>query len=304
MSSNASTYTLEESAYYRQFRKRRESGMFKIAILMMQKNERVMLPIWFKYYERLFGADSLYVYDNGSSVAGVGDILAEISAKGSSVIVANGKSCFENKGSILLEKAYTLFERGYNLVYFADCDEFLVCNDDSGPLMSRDDIYRELNFCLEGECSILRVGVGWLNVVGTNRFYSDIYGHKKIILRRDVSREVRLDTGFHLFDWGRRVDNTSFGSIGSTRLGYLHFHNRPYEEFCVMALEKLSGRVNVNNPAELEAYNGPGMHLVRPLLDGEETYYRNLMEKNRQAVAIKGNLLERFENPYAVRIGQ
>ena len=40
--------------------------MKKIAIFMMQKNEKDLLPIFVAYYGHLFGYENIYIFDNGS----------------------------------------------------------------------------------------------------------------------------------------------------------------------------------------------------------------------------------------------
>jgi hypothetical protein len=39
----------------------------RIALIMMQKNETILLDPWLRYHEAMIPAQSIFVFDNGSS---------------------------------------------------------------------------------------------------------------------------------------------------------------------------------------------------------------------------------------------
>ena len=81
----------------------------KVACLMMQKNEEDLLGPWIQYHSELFGAENLYVYDNGSTSPIISEILADAQAKGVNVYLEySKKSDFEGKGDILADKIQQL----------------------------------------------------------------------------------------------------------------------------------------------------------------------------------------------------
>ena len=56
--------------------------MTRVACLMMQKDEALLLRPWLLYHGLLFGFENLYVYDNGSTSDAVLAILREFAAVG------------------------------------------------------------------------------------------------------------------------------------------------------------------------------------------------------------------------------
>ncbi|MCB1434952.1 MAG: hypothetical protein KDK75_21180, partial [Alphaproteobacteria bacterium] len=57
----------------------------KFKVVMMQKNEELLLPVWIAYFSHLFGPENLYVFDNGSTLPAVIDQLKHAEVKGVNV---------------------------------------------------------------------------------------------------------------------------------------------------------------------------------------------------------------------------
>lgn len=253
--------------------------MLKIAVLTMQKNESVILPLWVDYYSKIFGAENLFIFDNGSTFHEVKSYLNQVKLQGCNIIAADGKHNFQNKGELLLRKSRELFSQGYDFAYFADADEFLITVEDVTPQINKSQILMEFNELSALERSITRIDLGWLNIPNTSKLYIDKFGTQKVIFRSDISSKVELDLGFHMYDWSARRDIEVFGKFNSSTFGLLHFHNKPYNDYIVSAKMKLEGRVDLNDVDALKKYNGSGSHLIGPLVNGEDAYYHSFKSK-------------------------
>jgi hypothetical protein len=258
--------------------------MSKIAILTMQKNESVILPMWVDYYSKIFGIENLFVFDNGSTIQEVKEYLNRIKLQGCNIIAADERSDFQNKGRLLLRKARELFLQGFDFAYFADADEFLIVVDNEVPQIKKEEILIKFDELVKAESAITRIGLGWFNIPNTSKLYLDKYGTQKVILRSDVSNEVDLDLGFHMYDWGQRRDIDLFGKFNPSAFGLLHFHNKPYSDYILFAKMKLEGRVDLNNLNELKKYNGAGSHLIEAIVNGEAAYYHSFESKINSSV--------------------
>ena len=111
----------------------------KIAVLMMQKNEHDLLPIWLDFNGFQFGFSNLYVWDNGSDVK-CKEILREYERLGVNVVYwMNHEIDFRRKGVILGEKIKELDRTAdYDFYLPLDCDEFVAV--ESGPSSVRFDM--------------------------------------------------------------------------------------------------------------------------------------------------------------------
>ena len=49
---------------------------------MMQKNEDDLLEPWIKYHSNMFGAENLFIYDNGSTSPLVAEVLEKAAVDG------------------------------------------------------------------------------------------------------------------------------------------------------------------------------------------------------------------------------
>lgn len=259
----------------------------KVAVLLMQKNEGEILQSWVDYYLELFGRENIYIYNNASDDASTIRILDGLKKSGVFITSANNKYDFENKGRILLAHAKRLLNNGYEFAYFADCDEFLVFNEKNIPIFSRGMIIDEFLKLKESQCSLFRIKEGWSNIPRTCTVFKDSYGCKKTILKRGFSRKLKLDVGFHLYDWANKKDIVSYGAFGDTNFGLLHFHNRNYKEYMVHAKEKLKFRVKDFSVESLKSYRGDGLHLIKKMLMNEDDYYEYFRKINTGIINVK-----------------
>lgn len=271
--------------------------MLKIAVITMQKNESVMLPIWVNYYSKIFGIENLFIFDNASTSQDVKSYLNKIKLEGCNIVAADARSDFQNKGDLLLRKAREIFLQGYDFAYFADADEFLISVDNEVPKVNKIKILTKFDELAGLESSVTRINIGWLNIPNTSKLYVDKYGTQKIIFRSDVPKEVVLDLGFHMYDWGAHRDIDTFGKFNLSTFGLLHFHNKPYNDYIISAKMKLEGRINLNDIDAMKKYNGSGSHLIGHLLNGEAAYYKSFESKLKSSVDIFD-----FENDLDLKI--
>ena len=108
----------------------------KIACLMMQKNERILLEPWILYHGDLFGFENLFIFDNGSTDEIVITVLQKYEKRGVNINRAyNSKSDFEGKGNLIADKIRSLDQCNYYDFFFPlDCDEFIACHDIDGNI--------------------------------------------------------------------------------------------------------------------------------------------------------------------------
>ncbi|PHQ64559.1 MAG: hypothetical protein COC10_00275 [Sphingobium sp.] len=238
---------------------------------MMQKNEEDLLGPWLRYHSELFGAENLYVYDNGSSSPVIAEILAEAAANGVNVYLEHSeKADFENKGNIVADKIKQLdLLEEYDFFFPLDCDEFVgVLGDDGTASFRKQDIFDELEGVL-GSKRVLFIDRGFDNHPerpGYFRLSTDV---KKTFFAAHSCKS--LDIGFH--------DGKSLHSEDRrhTRFVYAHYHSKPFEIVQRHTKEKLAGRMKDFSEESLKKYKedrGKGHHLVRFLLYPDaQAYY-------------------------------
>ena len=238
--------------------------MPRVACLMMQKNEDILLEPWLLYHGHLFGYENLYVYDNGSTSQPALDTVALFSGLGVNFETRLDQTAdFERKNQIFVERINAMKAAGaYDVFLPMDCDEFIVHFDDSGLTCDAGAIGAYLDR-LKDEIRTLRIGTLLHNIPGhLNRFYAE--DMDKVFFAAGGVR--MLSHGFHegrttLSDASRRVN-----------LSYLHFHNKPFGELLRSARDKLRQRVDTGSPEALRRYSGHGDHLTRYFSLDEATY--------------------------------
>jgi len=97
----------------------------KIAALTIVHNERIMLPLWLRYYRRWFNDADIYVIDNDSNDGSTADLGCNIFAAPS---IYGFDSQWMRK-TVIMHFAF-LLERGYDYVLFAECDELIATRGD------------------------------------------------------------------------------------------------------------------------------------------------------------------------------
>lgn len=208
-------------------------GELKIAIIMMQKNETSLLPLFLRYHEELLGASALFIFDNGSTEP---EVLAELKAAEDRGIQINwshsGPKSFDDKGNIFAQLIQHLDQTNPHDFYFPlDCDEFLACLTPDGPSMHRDDIERTLS-PFKGSPSTLRISHKyWANPLHRNRYKISTYSPKCFFAQGSCKF---LDHGFHNAKaQGDAPDQT-------TPIVYYEFHYKTYLLHRINSMAKLS----------------------------------------------------------------
>ena len=101
----------------------------RIAIITMVYNEKVMLPIWRRYYGAIFGRENLFILDHGSDDGSTEDLKNENRIK-------LFRETFCNADRVkLISKFHESLLSIYDYVIYTDCDEFLVPDPSTGKTL-------------------------------------------------------------------------------------------------------------------------------------------------------------------------
>jgi len=221
---------------------------------MMQKNEDVLLEPWLKYHGRLFGYENLFIFDNGSTTFRTKEVLEQYEAEG---VRVNREfttvSDYAAKGEIIattIRKLQT--DQSYDVVFPLDCDEFVVLKDGDGATT---DPRRIWNY------TKTLIPYGGLHRV--NKQFFNIINHPGEFGFGDYTKTVVvLDGAFDNSDHGHHYCTTRSGSYyRPCDLAYVHYHYKPLAMLKEHARSKLAPFVNVNDPAAVASFDGPGHHL-------------------------------------------
>jgi hypothetical protein len=239
--------------------------MSRIACLMMQKDEVLLLKPWLLHHGYLFGYENLFVYDNGSTAPAVKEILAQFAALGVNVDDSHATPAgFADKGNIFSE-VISEFRRQsrYDVVLPLDCDEFAAIEVPGGYSSARNLILGELQRIDWGNL-ICRTGHGLFSLPGQFDVFQAAGHHKSIAAVRAFTW---IDHGFH------QARLPEGGSYAPTSLVYLHLHYRPHAAFMAGAKDKLRPWTNPDDLETLKVYGHVGEHLVRYFFMTEADYY-------------------------------
>jgi hypothetical protein len=105
----------------------------------MQKNEGTLLRPFLRYHAALFGAENIYVVDNGSTdLAVIGELAA---AEREGVCIDRTHGTIEDylaKGNIIGDLVKRLDQdEKYDFYILLDCDEFVVLRQGNGYTCDR-----------------------------------------------------------------------------------------------------------------------------------------------------------------------
>ncbi len=103
--------------------------MLKFAVTTMAYNEGVMLPLWVNYYGRIFGRESLYIFDHGSNDG------STLGLEGVNIIRLPRTPFSDIKRSNLISDTCKNFLNFFDYFIYTDTDEFICVDpDDHGDL--------------------------------------------------------------------------------------------------------------------------------------------------------------------------
>lgn len=272
-------------------RAREASAPLDVRVVMMQRDEGVMLEKWLRHYVRLFGWSNLTIFDNGSTDDRTLAILKVATNEGADVRMGFGgltdfRLKHEHFGNVI--RSWDA-ELDYDFALPVDCNEMLAVFSGNCLTIDRDAVLAEFRR-LRGIQQALRIDMSLFNVSGRRGWYCANHHFVKSFLPARTLGS--LDFGLH--------DARSGVADGftTTRLTYLHHHNRPLPEARRLALRKLSGRVDTTDPEALAAYAESGLassHLVPMLTLTQEAYlqrYDNDLLVYVASVPNNPNLLE------------
>jgi hypothetical protein len=238
--------------------------MPRIACLMMQKDEVLLLKPWLLHHGYLFGFENLYVYDNGSAEP-VRATLHQFAACGVNVDVSRGTpDDFAAKGGIIGEKIDEFMDSGrYDIALAIDCDEFVAIGGQDGPSIARSAILAEIAR-IHTTGAICQTQTCFYNVPG----YFDLFSrrpHLKSVI--PIPKFRGLDHGFH------KPALAPGETYGATVLSYLHMHHKPFAHLLEGVRNKLRPWVNPEDIEAVKSYQGVGRHLTKYLLMPPDDYY-------------------------------
>ena len=237
----------------------------KVACIMMEKNENLLLNNWIHYHGALFGYENLYIFDNGSESDEVRRELEQLGSKhGLSIDYSRAaKADYEGRGDLFIRKIRELESLSdYDFFIPLDCDEFLCVQRGEEVAFSRQSIFEALGKH-RGSPDALKIEGCYYNSYGRRDYYYYLDVPKTFFA---AGAAGYLDQGFH--DGRSRLSPHS----APTAMRMMHLHNKPFQTLKAHAAMKLQGRVKSMEPIDLKAYRGPGQHLIRYFFMAEEDY--------------------------------
>lgn len=278
--------------------------MPRVRVLMMFKDEPHLLETWVRHHADVFGAENLWLFDNGSTCPVTRAAAEEARALGARVETRfNQPRHFHTKHKLFTGAIQSLDAAAdVDLVLALDCDELVAADPDqplepaalaaayepnrardSVPTDAAEDRAAALRVSLEphaihdalaphvGARHPLRVGACWNNQPYLPGRFARDPCQRKLFFARGACRSLGI--GFH-FGTGLEDRPPEW-----TRLQLIHFHFRPFADMQRAARKKLEPRLDRFDPATLAAYRGHGAHLTRYMLLPGEAAYRALFEE-------------------------
>jgi hypothetical protein len=204
----------------------------RIALLMMQKNERLLLDPWITYHRSLVDPASIFVFDNGSTDSQTLAILEAAEASGVSVNRSfNQQQDYFKCGLIFAETIKQLDNRDPHDFYFAmDCDEFLACDQAGRISCSLNDIDQVLARFTNSR-KVLTIPHKFVNSPYHPNRYAKATWCKKCFFAKGAC--ASLEHGFHQ---GRSIAGSEELETGIT---YIEFHYKPYSDHLKLSRQKI-----------------------------------------------------------------
>lgn len=238
----------------------------RVVVAMMERDEETRLEAWILYHAYLFGFDSLYIYDNGSTSKLVEQILTKYTALGVHVDYSHtGSEGFAAKGDILAKKFRELEEDSRNLFFIPlDCDELLTLRLPDGSLSADRSVVLGYLETLIHDPHILVAQNAYANVFGHPGHFFPAYAHHKVFFTEGCC--AGMDEGFHC-GRSRKLEEERV-----TDFVYLHLHYRPFDDMVRQSIRKLAHLVDVTDSDKVRDYQGSGSHVTRYLSMREAEY--------------------------------
>jgi hypothetical protein len=261
----------------------------RIALIMMQKNETMLLDPWLRYHEAMVSAQSIFIFDNGSSDLQTLRILKDAEYRGVTVNRKhNQPQDYFDTGIIVAELIKHLDRENPHDFYFPmDCDEFLACKVNGRLSCSRDDLEKSLiNFTRNDK--VLTIPRKYYNSPYHPNRYSEIDRCKKCFFAQGACNSLIL--GFH------EGTSKAGSSEAETNITYIEFHYKPFQEHRRISMQKIE--YLVPNPtrkalADYTRSQRANYHAAAALLESEYSYIQFF--KNEQATLSDFSLLNRLE---------
>lgn len=250
----------------------------RVACFMMLKNEQKLLDIWLRYHSHVFGAENLFVLDNGSNLPDVKQRLRRAENDGVNVLWEyNQREHFETKGKLFRNLMWQLAPDEFDFVMPMDCDEFIAHQALDGTISCEpEEITGYLAEKHLKDPRVLVIRGSYFNVPGQAGSYF-FAGERKCFFAHGMVKALGM--GFH--------QATSKRSDVEVRTELVHFHYRykPFDMFDQHAREKLAARVGEFEAEKIKGYKGKGSHLARFLAMGEESYDRYFKRFDRLPIS-------------------
>lgn len=256
--------------------------MPSIAIIAMQRDESELLPIWLGYHAALVGHRAITILDNGSQEPGCLQTLAQAERQGVRVIREHiGERAFAAKGELVAAQIRAL-EPAPQVVLPLDLDEFIGLRRGEAYSCDPDELQAWLAALPPG--GAFHSGERLNNCPWEARTYFPMPPDRSPKLLFTTTEVWGLDLGFH------RCDHPSPAQPSGWVV--FHYHNKPFPLLRDQALCKLMPPLALPTSRCLDAYQGPGDHLLPALVQGERGWLRQL---RRQPSRYTSALVDRLQ---------
>ena len=250
----------------------------RIALLMMQKNEDILLGPWIRYHTEFTDNASIFIFDNGSSNPGVVETLAEAEQAGIHIIRQYNKpEDYLNAGDIFSRFIQNLDHQNPHDFYFPiDCDEFLACQTQSGLSCRREDLHNQLMPWLGSQQVLIISHKHYANPYQPNRYIETNHTQKCFFSQGTCES---LSHGFH------KATTAAGHGQQITTITYFEFHHKPYPQRRQLTTQKLEpifrGKaMSRRNLIEYAATRKTNFHCALELLQTEYDYIRYLAKSS------------------------
>ena len=245
----------------------------RIACVMMQKNETILLDPWIRYHADLVGHGNLFIFDNGSTSRSVVRTLRQAQLKGVNVFWEyRNPHDHRERGPVIAALVQRLDrEDGFNFYFLLDCDEFLACQTDAGPSCSRQDIDAVLRPLLGSKDVLVIQHKYWHNPCRKN-FYCITTSSRKCFFAHGACGS--LDHGYH------HARSRFGGGETKSKIVYFEFHFKPYRLHRISSRQHLSGLLADFSRRSLRAYKAKKafcFHCAKDLLMGKYDYVKSFL---------------------------